>query len=711
MTSKNLFHDILKEDRKRRLWSLALSILANFFALPVFAALCMSIYDQRLIDGLTTLPEVREAFAATVASAGNIPVLLIAGGLALINGLNGMAYLHSRTKTDLYFGLPVKRETIFNAAFVNGILFFVIPYLIFMVITAVFGYARGYFLLGSLPQALFGILYVLIMYISMYALVVLSAVICGNTVVSIFMSVIVMFYVPLCYLTVMGYSSTFFVNYYHRDNDFWRFLSPALSYFWITMQKMNVFIGEKNPDLIPMAVSSMAVMAVLALAVYFLSLLLVKKRPAEAASKAIAFRGLKPVIKILLMIIGTMLFALLMAEVSSGDRFGWIVFGFIAGVLLIQAICEIVFEFDFKACIRHPVSFVIGAVVTAAVMAVFMFDLAGYDSYIPSEASVNTSAVCCYNLQTSIEYSKMEDGYRTYVNADEYRLDHMFLTDNEDVIKLAREGVAFSNMVHSNQMNFINKGNSAGEMTSQDDVDRASFVIGFRQKNGHTVYRSYYIDLRDEELMNALGNIMETKEYKEGVFVSLEAKPEDMVQMFATTGLGYQRLSVTDEEKEHFLDSYRLDLMGQDFESMKNEEPVCMVTATDSAKKSWMYEGNETKFFIYPSYSRCMKILEDMDVRLEPDYSKITSLSVSHYEGDDWFSADFTERDRIDEIMSLCTPGTFYYFNSALHADKNRDNESLDVSVYCDDIDYSDSFVFGDVKIPEYVTGSMTKSE
>ena len=110
--------------------------------------------------------------------------------------------------------------------------------------------------------------------------------------------------------------------------------------------------------------------------------------------------------------------------------------------------------------------------------------------------------------------------------------------------------------------------------------------------------------------MNALGNIMETKEYKEGVFVSLEAKPEDMVQMFATTGLGYQRLSVTDEEKEHFLDSYRLDLMGQDFESMKNEEPVCMVTATDSAKKSWMYEGNETKFFIYPSYSRCMKILE-----------------------------------------------------------------------------------------------------
>ncbi len=209
MTSKNLFHDILKEDRKRRLWSLALSILANFFALPVFAALCMSIYDQRLIDSLTTLPEVREAFAATVASAGNIPVLLIAGGLALINGLNGMAYLHSRTKTDLYFGLPVKRETIFNAAFVNGILFFVIPYLIFMVITAVFGYARGYFLLGSLPQALFGILYVLIMYISMYALVVLSAIICGNTVVSIFMSVIVMFYVPLCYLTVMGYSSTF----------------------------------------------------------------------------------------------------------------------------------------------------------------------------------------------------------------------------------------------------------------------------------------------------------------------------------------------------------------------------------------------------------------------------------------------------------------------------------------------------------------------
>ncbi|MBR5376091.1 MAG: hypothetical protein IK139_02315 [Lachnospiraceae bacterium] len=716
MTSKNSFHDLLKEDRKRRLWSIALSILANFFALPVFAALCMSIYEQRLIEELTNLADVREAFLNTVAGGGNIPVLLAAGALALINGLNGMAYLHSRTKTDLYFGLPVKREVIFNSAFLNGIFFFAIPYVIMMAVTAVFGYARSYFVLSSIPTVLFGMLYVLVMYIAMYTIVVLAALICGNTVVSIFMSVIMMFYVPLCYLTLTGYCSMFLTNYYHKDDHAWRFLSPAMAYIWFCLQKADNYYSQPKVDLISAAVSVMVVMAVFTVLVYLLSVLLVRKRPAEAATKAVAFRGLKPVIKILLMIVGTMLFALLMAEVSSGERFGWIIFGYVVGILLIQAVCEIVYEFDFKACLKHPVSFIFGAAVTAGIMTVLLFDLCGYDSYIPDRSSIKSTAVCCYNLETGIEYTDDETGY--YITTDDHRLDHMFLDNKntDDVIKLAEDGVRFAKRVHQNQLRYINEGgNGTPESEQFEERDYANFVIAFRLNNGHTVYRNYYVDLTQEEQMKALGNIMETKEYKEGVYDDLlDIDKKEMSQMHVTSGIGYRNLKLDDAGKEEFLDYYRMDLMDQDFDSMKNEMPCCVVVATDTEKKEWMYEGREKRFYIYPSYERCMRFLADRDILPGVDVSKITSLSVSRYMEDGWFNADFDDREKIEEIISLCVPSSSYYFDSALHVDRDDEITSLDVNVQCDDSDYAsyvDSFVFATDDIPDYVTGSMTRMD
>ena len=712
MTSKNSFHDILKEDRKRRLWSLALSIIANFFALPVFAALCISIYDQRMIEELTNIADAREAFLYTVTGGGNIPVLLVAGALALINGLNGMVYLHSREKTDLYYGLPVKRGVIFNAAYLNGILSFAIPYVIMMAVAAVFGYARSYFLLPSIPVMLFGMLYVLVMYIAMYTLVVFAAVICGNTVVSIFMSALIMFYLPLWYLATTGYSMTFFTNYYNKDNGFWRFLSPAMAYIWFCMEKMSNHMVAPNKNFVPMAVSAMVVMAVSAVIVYLLSFLLIRKRPAEAATKAIAFRWMKPVIKILLMIIGTMLFALIMAQVSSGKRFGWIIFGYVAGIVLIQAVCEIVFEFDFKACVKHPVSFIIGAALTAGVMSVFMFDLCGYDSYIPAENEVKSAAVCCYNIDTGVEYINRDSGY--YLSTDDYRLENMYLTDNiGDVITLARDGVEFSKRVHGDRLAYINRGgNGSPEAEEYENKIYASFVIAFRLKNGYTVYRNYYIDLSQDEQMQALGKIIETKEYKEGVYDVLNIGTEDMTQMFITSGMGYSALKLDEEEKEKFLDFYRMDLMDQDFDSMKNEIPCCMIVATDTEKRQWMYEGHESKFYIWPSYKRCMKLLEEKDAKVGVDTSMITMLSVNKYTDDEWFEADFSDRDRIDELMSICVPDSFYYFDNALHVGRDEEIVGLNVNLSCDDNDiasYIDTYVFTTDDIPDYVMANMKK--
>jgi hypothetical protein len=52
MTSRRLFADLLKENRKRRLWPIALSVTGNFFAQIVFAFLVIGNYEYRLKNNL-----------------------------------------------------------------------------------------------------------------------------------------------------------------------------------------------------------------------------------------------------------------------------------------------------------------------------------------------------------------------------------------------------------------------------------------------------------------------------------------------------------------------------------------------------------------------------------------------------------------------------------------------------------------------------------
>ncbi len=701
MISKNLFRDLVIEDRKRRLWPIALSILANFFALPVFAAIMINTFQMRLGSGLTTLAEARNAFFYSVVSEGNIPVLLIAGLLALINGLNGMTYLHSRAKTDLYYGLPVKRSEIFNAAFLNGILFFAIPYVIGMAITVVFGYIRGYFIPAFLPEVLLAIVLVLIMYISNYSLVVFAAVICGNTVVSIFMAMIMLFYVPLCRFTSYAYGYHFLVNYYYAGGDGWRFLSPALAFIWMTSSRISMVDSGADPKYFQLVITAAIVMALLALLFYALSVFLVAKRPSESAGKAIAFSWMKPVIKVLLMVVGAMLFAMLMQEVSGNMNYGWMIFGYIIGVLLIQAVTEIVFEFDFKAIARHPVSLVVGAVLTAALMLGFFFDITGYDSYIPRAEDVVSSAVCGYGLQDGIDYI---DERGNYIDQMTYREDNMFLADTEDVIDLAKIGVERSDRIHDLRIGRLNKADLTKET---EDYEGTTILVIFRMKNNSKIYRNYNINMHSDEALDIYGRIYETNEYKEGVYQALKADTGDMKRVFAFNGFEYKEMKVDDEQKDRLMDYYRLDQMEQDIDSLLNETPLCMVTATNSSRKDWRYDGREISFYVYPSFERCVKFLKEQGVETERDISKVDYLTINGYsDNEEWVSNIYDDRAQIEEIMSMSQPQIFCFMNNALKETRDEKLDSIYIDVTLKENENSsdmDSFIFLNNDIPDYV--------
>ena len=121
MTSKNSFFKLMKEDFKRRLWVVTLIGLVCFFLYPVAAAFMagsiklyapyfdkgMRVYQKNL-GSLLSFGSGVTAFGMSVAS--------------LICGLSSFSYLNSRSKVDFYHGIPVRREKLYLANYLMGIL-------------------------------------------------------------------------------------------------------------------------------------------------------------------------------------------------------------------------------------------------------------------------------------------------------------------------------------------------------------------------------------------------------------------------------------------------------------------------------------------------------------------------------------------------------------------------------------------------------------
>ena len=144
MTSRNLFFKLMKEDLKRRLWAIGFSVLALFFAMPMAAAMGIgeigNQYKQWLISGTGYENMVPEALRQTkilrlageILGFENYALFMVVGAAAMILGLTGFLYLHSKKQIDFYNSLPVKREMLFTVKFLDGFLIILAAYLINM---------------------------------------------------------------------------------------------------------------------------------------------------------------------------------------------------------------------------------------------------------------------------------------------------------------------------------------------------------------------------------------------------------------------------------------------------------------------------------------------------------------------------------------------------------------------------------------------------
>lgn len=490
MTSKGLFFKYMRENTKQRLWSVALTALLCFFLFPVLTALETSIMLRP--DNLSKDLSVEAALAEaklkltnemlnmySIQNAMLVFILIVA---AVVLAASGFSYLHSKKKTDFFHSLPISREMLYTVTCLDGILYLAVPYLVFLLAAGVMLQVKGApFSWGTL---LIGYVQHMCFFTLVYMTVVLAVILTGNLIVGLLGTGVLFSWGPGVAAVVSTYFSEYFMTFYDNGNFLLRWCERTSPVFWY-----GTATGSDHPT--RMAVIALAVAALL----FGLGMFLYRKRPSEAAGRAMAFKVSEPVIRFLLVVPITLFSGMIFRSILNDDI--WTVFGLICGLLITSCLIEIIYHFDFKSLFAHKRQLVISAVAVAAIFLGFRLDVAGYDSYLPDADKVAYAGIYCNALDNNavgayhVTPRMYRDGYSVGMEwASQGDVADKMQISDEDGICVLREIGAQGIETASRQRKHLNGGQ---DWMSETDLDSRydSIVLSWHLNNGKTVYRNY----------------------------------------------------------------------------------------------------------------------------------------------------------------------------------------------------------------------------
>ena len=503
------------------------------------------------------------------------------------------------------------------------------------------------------------------------------------------------------YVDYSGYVYTSVGPFSWEPQKYWAF-SPLMKLLMI----VSDFNDAQTVSVPSGLLFSVLICGIISAALIVLCVVLYNKRPSEAAGHAMTFNVTKPFFKVIVLVPVALASGLLFYSIAV--NYAWMVFGLIAGLLISHALVEIMYAFDFKACITHFISTAVAAAITAFVVCFFIFDLSGYDSYLPKVSDVASAAIASDSLQSSV--SVYEDD--SYVDNSIYRLKNMKLKDIDDVNCIAESGIANCKQQKENP-----------ESSGQDDTSITSNVtICWRLDSGRNVYRSYLVDLTDSSTFNAYSSIYATKEYKDTVFPILTADRSRLTNLYYTSPYDEKKINIDSTAADKLLETYKVELYMQSAEDLTKEIPLGAVSShvpyDDPYSPGSTSYNSEYEWFIYPSFTKTIALLKDagIDVNDYRDASKIDNITISCYDytSDKSIFKIYSSSEDIQSIINACVPSNYSYMNQAL---LNFDNSYYDVEVtykYDSDTDYTgttSSMVFINGDVPGFVSEDLPYTE
>ena len=289
MTLRNSFWASSRENHKRRIWVWIIAVLVQITSYVGVLTVYLSRIRMWNAEGTyRTAGEYREALLQATQDAlgfqDNLAVVIL--GLALMIGMQGFSYLYDRKKVDMYHSVPVDKNKRFLTIYINGIIIYLTATLASLLIGTIEAAVQRAVNGEVLTVVGLGFVWNLLLFLAVYHTVILAVMLTGNRLITFFAAGIFAFYEMMLYSLINNMQYAFFET---KDGTYVS-LEPKLSvvndYFTHTLEIKYL---EDAKEMAKTALPFYGKWFVLAAVLLAVSWLCYRRRPSEAAGRALAF--------------------------------------------------------------------------------------------------------------------------------------------------------------------------------------------------------------------------------------------------------------------------------------------------------------------------------------------------------------------------------------------------------------------------------------
>lgn len=594
MTSKNCFSKMIVRDLKERGVWLISSIILFLLIYPVQILMSLDAIASYMKGEEEFYSRITEQFSSLM-SFGNGIMYVVIVIMAFLLAMSGFWYVYSGVKTDFYHSLPIKREKLFLERYVTGILIFIVPYFISLMLGYGAGIMKEAGTSGILSLCAKGFITNVVLFLLLYNLAVLGVLLTGNLFTGVLAYGAFLSYGILLESTISLTKYTFFTTYIENSRLSQTFLGKLSPLYVFDMILSNNKISMKD------------VSVVFGISVLFLviCMFVYKIRPTEAYHKSIAFKKLQPIIKVVVVIPVSACVGILSSEIV-GQNFIWYVGGLLVTAVLLSFAMEFLYCLDIRECIRPKIStgLILGMLVIMAVA--LKLDLIGFDTYLPKESRVK----------------------------------------NMSIYQLAKKAVAIQKE---------DKGTAVSEMTDSEEL---YFSVRYEMKNGKEVYRGYCIP-KDEENLKLIADIYDNWEFKRQVLPVEYVKEEKISSLDIADLQSSHTSELSKETIKKLFKTCKNEWESATYEQLSNDKVLGFLRFyLDYDRENGDYDTGSrcVSVPVYSSFQQTRKLLEQNGCKMMTfeDYDKVERIEISQHDdktGDLGAILNVTDENQIREIL------------------------------------------------------------
>lgn len=566
---------------------------------------------------------------------GSSEFLRLCEGLGFALSFLEFIYLLQPKKLDFYYGLPVRKSTIFWSRYAHGLLHFLIPLVFIMTALGLFESSIDLdFMSFSASYTGRSILTFAAVFLIFYHIGILLITICGNVLPAILGCVVVLFYGNI----LIGSAITALAkNYFHTYYRIPLFEKMDVILAPLSLSENLAGDGMYSKTAVFQYIPSALNIAATLVWIVFLSFVFTaaqKKRKTERVGRIfvvlLAERAAEVLLSFAAGVWSGSLFIDLsgLAEESPAAAFAFSMMIGMASASAVHFLLEWgVGGLAAGGIFRRKRQLIVECAAVIFTGMVFFTGASSFDHFWPEEGEIEKIGISIDGLDMGYDvYRPILEGVSRY-ETDEQLETYLFAEDGKDaavrwlfslIEKNSSKGMGEGGSSDAEMLSDESAGNQKGDYGVSSDYTHA--VVCYHMKNGKEIYRIYPVS---EEELQAYDSVYETDEYKRTAYQVPDSRYVMDARFLWSDGVTDTVLKLEDDEKEELLDVWQSDVDCMKMENLMETLPLGLIEIDSEMRMV------STEMVVYPFFSQTCEFLEKHGIQIFKTVSDYPVSSVS----------------------------------------------------------------------------------